>query len=223
MEEFGKLFIVSTPIGNLGDISFRSISTLKEVDLILSEDTRKFSKISKTHNINTKKLSFNEHSEKTKYENIIQKLKNGLNIALVSDAGTPTISDPGFLLVRQATKEGIKVIPIPGPSALIAALSISGFPTNSFSFEGFLPKKSGKRKAALEKSIENEQTTIFYESPYRVIKTLETINDIDPTKEIFIARELTKIYEETLKGAVSTILEELQNRSSIKGEFVLIL
>lgn len=217
------LYIVATPIGNLDDFSKRAVDTLKNVDLILVEDSRHFSKLAQRYEINTATKSYHEHNEQKRTVEILELLKQGKTVALVSDAGTPTISDPGYRIVKACRDEGIRVSPIPGPSALLAALCCSGFPTNAFTFEGFLPHKPGKRKKMLEQALAREHTSIFYESPHRILKTLEALCELDPTRETFVARELTKTYEETLIGSAENLLAEFKQRKAIRGEFVLII
>ncbi|MBL7663159.1 16S rRNA (cytidine(1402)-2'-O)-methyltransferase [bacterium] len=217
------LYIVATPIGNLADISERAINILKSVDLILAEDTRHFKTLATRYAISTPVESYHDAAERGKSPRYIEKLKAGATIALVSDAGTPLISDPGFILVRAARANRIPVFPVPGASAAIAALSVSGMESDSFFFQGFLPERPGKKKSRLKEILEFGTTVIIYESPYRIIKTLEQIIILAPTAEVFIAREITKLHEEYLKGDVATILTELSSRQAIKGEIVLIV
>lgn len=219
----GILYVVATPIGNLGDISERAISVLKEVELILAEDTRTFKKLSTRFSINTRVQSYHDHNEQLRVPDLLDKLKNGTNIAIVSEAGTPTISDPGFRIVQACKNESLPVSPIPGACAAIAALSVSGFETDRFAFHGFVPQKQGKRSSALQNAVESEITTIFYESPHRIVKTLEALKNLAPEHEICLARELTKLHEEILRGSVTEVTEDLKARASIKGEIVLIL
>jgi len=219
-----NLYIVSTPIGNLGDITLRAIETLKKVDLILAEDTRQTAKLLNKYKIVKPLESFFEHNEDKKIDSVISKLKNGTEIALVSDSGTPTISDPGFKLIRKVVGAQIKVIPIPGPSAVLTALVASGLPTDKFLFLGYFPKKFSKQKQMvdfIEKITSVEPiTTIFFESPYRVKKTLDLLATQFPTKDVVIGRELTKKHEEFLIGKP----KELVNKKfSTKGEFTLLL
>ncbi|MCC6219609.1 MAG: 16S rRNA (cytidine(1402)-2'-O)-methyltransferase [Deltaproteobacteria bacterium] len=219
----GTLYVVSTPIGNLSDLSPRAIQVLTRVDEILAEDTRSFSRIARKFSIATPTKSFFEHNERNRTKSIIEQLQSGKTFALVSEAGTPLISDPGYHLIKQCHDMGIPLTSIPGPCAAIAALSLSGFEISRFCFEGFLPVKSGKRIKKLKEIIDNEVTTITFESPFRILKTVKDIESIDPTKEIFIARELTKIHEELLRGPASEIQKNLAKRDSIKGEIVLII
>jgi 16S rRNA (cytidine1402-2'-O)-methyltransferase len=219
----GTLFIVATPIGNLEDFSTRAIKTLNSVDLIIAEDTRTSRKLAQRFDIKTHISSYHEHNEQRSAPQLIEMLKSGKSIALISDAGTPTISDPGYVLIKSCSEQGIKVSPIPGPCAAIAALSCSGFETNQFLFAGFPPIKKGKKRKFLEKCLDYDMTVIIYESPYKIIKTLEDIVSIDAQREIVIGRELTKIYEENLRGSAQEILAILKERTQIKGEFVLLI
>lgn len=218
----GTLYIVPTPIGNLKDITFRAIETLKEVDIILAEDTRQTQKLTKHYGIDKMLWSHHKFNEHKATDSIIQKLKTGTNFALVSDGGTPGISDPGFFLVRACIEVGAQVISLPGAVAFIPALVNSGFPCDKFVFEGFLPHKKG-RKTLLEKIAFEERTVILYESPHRIIKTLEQIIAyISPDRPIAISRELTKTFEENLRGTAAEMLEHFKNHKP-KGEFVLII
>ena len=218
----GMLYIVPTPIGNLKDITFRAIETLKEVDIILAEDTRQTQKLTKHYGIDKMLWSHHKFNEHKATDSIIQKLKAGTNFALVSDGGTPGISDPGFFLVRACIEAGVQIVSLPGAVAFIPALINSGFPCDKFVFEGFLPHKKG-RKTLLEKIAIEERTVILYESPHRIIKTLEQIIAyISPDRPIAISRELTKTFEENLRGTAAEMLEHFKNHKP-KGEFVLIV
>jgi len=219
----GTLFIVATPVGNLEDITFRAVKTLKEVDLIAAEDTRHSKKLLLHYHIGTKLISCHEHNEADKTPGIINHLKNGLNIALISDAGTPTISDPGYKLITSAAQEGISIIPIPGCSAVIAGLSVSGLPTDSFLFLGFLPKKQQKQRQALEMIKTQTQTLIFYESPMRVKNLIAVILNIFGDRKACLAREITKLHEEYIRGNLSYILKKLEDKEAIKGECSLLV
>ena len=217
-----KLFIVPTPIGNLGDITFRAIETLKSADLILAEDTRTSLKLLKHYKINSKIESYHMHNEHKKADSIINKISEGNTIALISDAGTPSISDPGFLLVRECIKNNIEVECLPGATALITALVISGLPSDKFLFEGFLPAKKGRTKRLKELSNE-KKTIIFYESPHRILKTLKDFSDyFSPEKQVSVSREITKIYEETFRGTIEESIEHFE-KNKPKGEFVIVL
>jgi 16S rRNA (cytidine1402-2'-O)-methyltransferase len=219
---YGVLYIVATPIGNLGDISDRAKQILSEVNLIAVEDTRISKKILKKFNIDNKMIVYNNFNESRQINKIVDSLKNGNNIALVSDAGTPCISDPGYLLVNTCRKDDIKVISIPGASSLIAALSTSGLPSDSFYFEGFLPKKKG-RKTKFEFLNSLSCTVIIFESPKRVLKTLLNIKEyMGDERVISIHREMTKMYEEVFLGTIVESIEHFSNKSP-KGEFVLVL
>src|SRR4030066_1828634 len=218
----GILYIVSTPIGNREDITLRALRILKEVDLIAAEDTRHTSLLLRHFGIQTSLTSFFEGNELKKREFILSKLKKGDQIALVSDAGTPGISDPGFRLIQTAIENQIPIIPIPGPSAVIAALSVSGLPTDAFLFKGFLPHKSKKRRDLLRQLEEVKATLIFYESPHRISETLRDILEILGDREIVLTRELTKVYEEIIRGKVSEILNQIGDRT-LKGEITLVI
>lgn len=219
----GKLYVVSTPIGNLEDISLRAIRTLKEVDLIACEDTRNTRKLLSHYQIKKPLTSYHEHNEKEKAEELLRQLRTGKNIALVSDAGTPGISDPGFRLVKAASENGIDVISVPGPSAAVAALSVSGLPTSSFSFFGFLPKTKNKKEDFLKEIRGLEQTLIFYESSRRVIDTLVSIFEVFGDRQISVSRELTKMFEETIMGKISNVIERLRDKITLKGEFTIVV
>jgi len=217
----GKLYIVSTPIGNLKDITLRALETLKEVEFILCEDTRISSRLLKHYNISKELVSFNAVSEKKKIPNVISRIKSGDNCALVSDAGTPTISDPGGRLISELIKEQIDVVPVPGTSAVITALSISGLPTESFVFEGFLPQKKGRQKKLKELS-EEKRTIIIYESTYRIKKLIDELDEYMPKRYVVVCRELTKKFEETWRGYPNEIKEVIEEKIS-KGEFVIVV
>jgi 16S rRNA (cytidine1402-2'-O)-methyltransferase len=208
----------------MGDITLRAIETLKEVDLILCEDTRETKKILNKYNINTPTMSYHSQSKLNKVDKIFELLEEGKNLALVSDAGTPTISDPGAMLISQIKeKNDVDVIPIPGASAIIAALSASGLPTHEFTFLGFLPHKKG-RETLFKEIAESKRTMVFYESPHRILKTLESLNKFCPNKKVCLAREITKIYEEFKTGSPFELLDFLtQNSIHQKGEFVVLV
>ena len=224
------LYIVATPIGNLKDITFRALQILKEVDLILCEDTRVTKKLLNFYNIKTKTLSFHQHSKLKKINYILDLLKKGKNLALVSDAGTPGISDPGNKLVKKVVESlsnQVKIIPVPGPSAVTAAVSISGFPMDKFLFLGFPPTKR-KRKKFFKKVIESKYPVIFYESPYRILKTLSEIRKLlichgrINKYQVIVCRELTKKFETTYRGKIDEVIEKIK-KDKIKGEFVVIV
>jgi len=217
-----KLFLVPTPIGNLEDITFRAVRVLKEVDLILAEDTRTTGKLLARYEIATRMMShhlFNEHQE---VPQITEKIMSGMNIALVSDAGTPGISDPGFLLVRECLKSGIEVECLPGSTAFIPALVVSGIPCDCFHFEGFLPQKKG-RQTRLKILSELPNTIVLYESPHRLIKALEEFSHyFGSEQKISVSRELTKMFEETQRGTIHSVREYFKNKT-IKGEIVIVI
>ena len=215
-----KLYIVPTPIGNLDDITLRAINTLKSSDLILSEDTRHAKKLLSHYKISSKVKSYHLNNEHKKVNEYVKLMLNGKTISLITDAGTPCISDPGFLLVREAIKNEIKITCLPGPTALIPAIVLSGLSSDAFIFEGFLPRKKG-RKSKLKQISQNVMTTIIYESPYRIIKTLSDLSDfLGVDREISVSREISKIYEETFRGSVNDALEHFSDKK-IKGEFVI--
>ena len=218
----GTLYIVSTPIGNLEDITLRALRILKEVDLIAAEDTRHTGLLLKHFGIQTPLTSYFQGNEFKKKEFILSKLRQGDRVALVSDAGTPGISDPGFRLVQTAAGNQIPIVPIPGASAVIAALSVSGLPTDAFLFKGFLPHKSKKKRDLLNGLKEVRETLIFYESPHRIRETLKDILEILGDREMVLTRELTKIYEEILRGKASEIQTQIGERQ-MKGEITLVL
>lgn len=218
----GILYIVSTPIGNLSDITFRAIETLKQVDLIAAEDTRHSGILLNNYGITTPLTSYHDFNKREKGPELIQKLLSGNSIALVSDAGTPGISDPGYLLIKLAIENQIQIIPIPGPAAFISALVVSGLPTDKFVFEGFLPNKPQKRKKRLEELAQEKRTIIFYESPYRLLKFLEAVKQVLGDRRICVARELTKKFEEIKRGTVSGVLGHFQP-GKIKGELVIVV
>jgi len=214
----GTLYIVATPVGNLEDITFRAVRILKQVDLIAAEDTRHSKKLLSHYAIKTKLVSCHEHNEINKTPQFITHLKNGLDIALISDAGTPSISDPGYKLVAAVAKENLSIIPIPGCSAAIAGLSVSGLSTDSFLFLGFLPKKQQKQTKALEAIINQSATLIIYESPRRIKRLIENILKILGDRNACLAREITKLHEEYIRGNLSEILKALEEKEVIKGE-----
>lgn len=215
------LYIVATPIGNLDDITLRAIKTLEGVDFIFAEDTRVTKKLLNHLGIEKIVYRYDEHTKMHQVSNIANMLENGNKIALVTDAGTPCISDPGFEVVDEALKRGIKVIPIPGPSAMTAAASVAGISTRRFCFEGFLPKKKG-RQTLLKSLAEEERTIVIFESPHRIEKTLRDIETFIGVREVVIVREITKIYEEILRGTTTELIEKL-SKNPVKGEIVLLI
>jgi 16S rRNA (cytidine1402-2'-O)-methyltransferase len=218
----GLLYIVATPIGNLEDITLRAIRILKEVELIAAEDTRHTRKLLNAYKIATPLISLHQHNEREKSALLIAKIMGGMNVAYVSDAGTPCLSDPGYQLVNFAQAENIRIIPIPGPSALIAAMSVAGIPADNFSFCGFLPARENKRRLFLESLKDDERTIVFYESPTRFLSTLKDIYEILGNREIVVARELTKIFEEIRRGEVIDFIKSY-GENKIRGEFTVIL
>ena len=222
--KFGALYIVATPIGNLEDISKRGLMVLGEVHLCAAENTKNSKKLLKKYNLSTPLVSYHKYSEESKLSFLISSLKSGKDVGLISDAGTPLISDPGYLLVNKALEEGIKVIPIPGPSSLIAALSVSGMPLDKFIFYGFPPKKKKALETFLEKLAVSDKTSIIFETKLRILGFLKALAEIDSKREIFIAREMTKLHESFYKGSVIEVIDELSSQNNaLRGEFVLII
>jgi len=218
----GTLYIAATPIGNLEDITLRAIRVLKEADLIAAEDTRHTKHLLDRYQIETQLTSYHDHNKEEKAPVLVARLLDGKNVALVSDAGTPGISDPGYFLINLAIDQKIPVVPIPGATAAIAALSVSGMPTDRFIFEGFLPAKHGARLKRLQELTKEERTIIFYEAPHKIIKTVEDMLEVLGDRRAVITRELTKIHEETIRGTLSEMLDHLHT-GSIKGEFTIIV
>jgi len=217
----GKLYIVATPIGNLSDFTFRAKNTLEAVNVIACEDTRHASILLNYYNVRKQLLSFHGHSGQTKTDKIIEHLLNGDNVALISDAGTPGISDPGYVLIQAALKNGIDVVPIPGPSAVITGLCASGLPTDKFLYLGFLPIKKG-RQTIFKEIAKSEYTVVFYESPHRLKKTLEQLKSyLKPTAKVAVAKELTKIYETFYRGTISEVIKLIPE--NVKGEYVVMV
>ncbi len=219
----GRLYIVATPIGNLADITYRAVQTLADAALIAAEDTRHSRKLLNHYQIATPLISYHEHSARHKVEVLLEKLRSGLDIALISDAGTPGIADPGYRLVQACCTAGIRVIAIPGPSALVAALSVAGVPTDRFAFEGFLPAKTAARRELLRKNATADQTVVFYEAPHRLMATLADMREVfGAERELVVARELTKVHEEVFRGTLVEVLEHFGG-SKVRGELVLIV
>jgi 16S rRNA (cytidine1402-2'-O)-methyltransferase len=218
----GTLYIVATPIGNLEDMTLRAIRVLKEVDVIAAEDTRHTRHLLDRYQIDTQLTSYHDHNKEEKAPVLVARLLEGKSVALVSDAGTPGISDPGYFLINLAIDQKIPVVPIPGATAAIAALSVSGMPTDRFIFEGFLPAKQMARQKRLQDLVKEERTMIFYEAPHKIIKAVEDMLEILGDRHAVITRELTKIHEEAIRGTLSEILKRL-NEGSIKGEFTVIV
>jgi len=219
----GALYLVATPIGNLEDITYRAVRTLKEADLIACEDTRQTRKLLDHYGIDKPTVSYHEHNEAERAEDLGARLRSGTSIALVTDAGMPLVSDPGYRLVRAAVEAGVPVIPIPGPSAALTALAASGLPTDAFHFAGFLPHKPGQRLKALEAIADEHATVIFYEAPHRILEALEAVEEVLGARPIVVARELTKLHEEFLRGTAAEIRAALAARDSVKGEITLLI
>ncbi|MFZ1131364.1 MAG: 16S rRNA (cytidine(1402)-2'-O)-methyltransferase [Terriglobales bacterium] len=219
-----SLYLVATPIGNLEDITLRALRVLKEVDLIACEDTRQTLKLLSHYGIQTRLVSYHEHNEITKAAELVVDLEGGAQIALVTDAGMPGISDPGFRLIALAIRHHVPVVPIPGASAFLAALVASGLPTESFRFSGFLPAKSGQRRKLLESIKDSPRTQVFYEAPHRLLETLSEVSEVlGDARHVVVAREVTKIHEEFLRGRAREILDELKARGDVKGEITLLI
>ena len=218
------LYVVATPIGNLEDITLRALRVLKQADVIACEDTRHTQKLLHHYGISTRTVSYHEHNEASRAEELIAQLKKGARVALVSDAGLPGISDPGYRVIAQAVEQGVPVVPVPGACAFVSALAASGLPTDSFEFHGFLPPKRGARRGLLEGLRESQQTQVFYEAPHRLKETLEDIVEVlGSERRVVIARELTKIHEEFLRGSAGEVLHQLSRGSEIKGEITLLI
>ncbi len=219
----GTLYVVATPIGNLEDVTLRAVRVLREVALVACEDTRRTARLLQSHGITTPTTSFFEHNERWKGERILRALREGRDVALVSDAGTPGISDPGFRLVREARAEGLPVVPVPGPSAAVAALSVSGLPTDRFLFVGFLPSRAQARRAALRSLSTERATLVVYEAPTRAVETLSDMAEAWGDREAFLCREATKVHEEYVRGRLGALREALAARAGVKGEIVLVV
>ncbi|GEN34585.1 MULTISPECIES: 16S rRNA (cytidine(1402)-2'-O)-methyltransferase [Aneurinibacillus] len=222
-EEGGKLYLVATPIGNLDDMTVRAIRTLQEVDIIAAEDTRQTRKLLTHFQIETRLISYHEHNKTASGPEIIRLLKEGKSVALVSDAGLPAISDPGQELVRDAAEESIPIIPIPGANAGLSALIVSGLPTDRFVFRGFLPRDKKERREELDRLRPYPETLIFYESPHRIARTLQEIQEVLGDRKVALGRELTKRYEEFIRGNISDVRDFLEGQAEIRGEFTLIV
>ena len=219
----GRLVVVSTPIGNLEDISPRAVRALEEADLVACEDTRHSGRLMAHLGLSKRLVSLHEHNEAQRLPQLMLALEQGLVVALVSDAGTPLVSDPGFLLTREAAAQGYRIEPIPGPSAILAALVASGLPPYPFTFAGFPPRTGKKRRRFYRNLAELEHTLVFFESPHRLLTSLNEALDLLGNRPAAIGRELTKLHEEILRGPLADLLEELRGRPSLKGEFVVVL
>ena len=218
------LYLVATPIGNLEDITLRALRVLKEVDVIACEDTRQTQKLLNHYAVATRTTSYHEHNEMTRSAELVKEMQEGASVALVTDAGMPGISDPGYRLITLAIRHHVPVVPVPGASAFLAALVASGLPTDSFRFSGFLPAKRGERRAALEAIRNSPRTQVFYEAPHRIMEALEDVVEVLGTgRHVVVAREVTKIHEEFLRGRVGEVLESLKARAAVKGEITLLI
>src|ERR1700726_3995478 len=218
------LYLVATPIGNLEDITVRAVRVLKEVDVIACEDTRQTQKLLNHYGITTRTISYHQHNEMTRSAELVKEMQEGASLALVTDAGMPGISDPGFRLVSLAIRHGVPVVPIPGAAAFLAALVASGLPTDSFRFSGFLPAKRGERRAALEAIKSSPRTQVFYEAPHRVLEALADVVEVmGDARHVVVAREVTKLHEEFLRGRAGEVLENLKTREAVKGEITLLI
>jgi 16S rRNA (cytidine1402-2'-O)-methyltransferase len=218
----GTLYLVATPIGNLEDITMRGVRTLQEVDLIACEDTRTSRILLNHYGINKPVVSYHNFNERQASERIIGRILEGQNVAVISDAGTPSISDPGFIIVREAVRQGINVVAIPGPAAMIMAVAVSGLPTDAFIFYGFLPQTSGKRRAILESLVDRRETMVFYESPYKIHKLLDEVFEVIGNRKAALCREMTKKFEEIIRGDIETIRGQLAEKK-VKGEITLVV
>ena len=216
------LYVVATPIGTLGDITLRALEVLKSVDVVAAEDTRHSGLLLKHFEIKKPFVSYHEHNEAARTAELVERLARGENVALITDAGIPGLSDPGLRLIRECINRELPFTIVPGPSSILTALVGSGFSTEKFTFRGFLPVKSGRRERQLQIAAEREETTVFFESPYRLVKTLRACSAIMPNRQLCIARELTKKFEEFLRGKPAALLEIAQKRS-LKGEFVVMV
>ena len=218
------LYLVGTPIGNLEDITLRALRVLKEVDVIACEDTRQTQKLLNHYAIATRTTSYHEHNEMTKSAELVKEMQEGASVALVTDAGMPGISDPGYRLIALAIRHHVPVVPVPGASAFLAALVASGLPTDSFRFSGFLPAKRGERRAALEAVKSSPRTQVFYEAPHRIVEALtDVVEVLGEARHVVVAREVTKLHEEFLRGRASEVLENLKAREAVKGEITLLI
>jgi len=224
LREGPTLYLVATPIGNLEDITLRALRVLKEVDVIACEDTRQTQKLLNHYAIATRTTSYHEHNEITKSAELVKEMQEGASVALVTDAGMPGISDPGYRLITLAIRHHIPVVPIPGASAFLSALVASGLPTDSFRFSGFLPTKRGERRAVLDGIKNSQRTQVFYEAPHRILETMEDVVEVlGESRQIVIAREVTKMHEEFLRGGAAEVFKNLRERDAVKGEITLLI
>lgn len=219
----GVIYLVATPIGNLEDITLRALRVLRQADIVACEDTRHTGRLLHHHGIDNRLVSFHEHNEPARAKELVARALNGEAVALVSDAGTPTISDPGYRLVQAALQAGVRIVPVPGANAAVSALTASGLPTHRFTFLGFLPSKQGQRRKAIRSLANTDGTVILYESPHRILATLEDLARSLGDRRIALARELTKIHEEYLRGSAASIRDQLSQRGAVRGEFVLLI
>jgi 16S rRNA (cytidine1402-2'-O)-methyltransferase len=218
------LYVVATPIGNLEDMTLRAVRVLKQADVIACEDTRQTQKLLQHYSITTQTVSYHEHNEAERAAELVEDLAKGARVALVTDAGMPGVSDPGYRLITAAIERGVTVVPVPGASAVVTALVASGLPMESFHFGGFLPAKSGRRKKALEQIRGSEFTQIFYEAPHRIVEALKDVVDaLGAARRVVVARELTKLHEEVLRGTAGEVLQEVEARGEVKGEITLLI
>ncbi len=223
-QQVPSLYVVGTPIGNLEDITLRALRVMREVNLIACEDTRQTQKLLNHYEITTPTISYHDHNEMTRAPELIVRMEDGESIALVTDAGMPGISDPGYRLIALAIRHHIPVVPIPGASAFLSALVASGLPGETFRFGGFLPSKAGQRRKSLEAILESPRTQIFYEAPHRILETLKDIVDVlGPSRHIVVAREVTKLHEEFMRGTAAHVLAEAESRRELKGEITLLI
>jgi 16S rRNA (cytidine1402-2'-O)-methyltransferase len=216
------VYLVSTPIGNLGDLSPRAVEVLRSVDLVLAEDTRRAKIVLGANGISVPVRSYHDHNKERVTPGIVAMLREGKRVALIADAGTPAISDPGYYLIRRLVEEGIEFTAVPGPSAILAALLVSGLPTDRFSFFGYMPRKAGEREKAVREAEKSRGTSVFFESPHRLVKTLEAFERILPDRELVVARELTKMHEEVIRGTAKRLLEHFKEQG-VRGEIVLLV
>ncbi len=222
MNKTGTLYIVATPIGNLGDMTYRAVATLRDVDLIACEDTRVARVLLSHYQIQKPTVSYHNFNERAVADKILARIEAGENVAVISDAGTPSISDPGFIIVREAARRNLPIIAIPGPAAVVAALAVSGLPTDAFIFYGFLPPTDGKRRTIIESLKDRRETLIFYESPYKIHKLIDLLDELLGDRQVVLCRELTKRFEETLRGTLPEIRSRLAGRV-LKGEITVVV